>query len=213
MLVFAFADRGLLTTGTADHVYLPLGLSGNDELKAEQLVAWETGYRVQLGERWMLDTSLFYNDYQRLIGVPPAIFGDFTDAASGATWGGEVSASAQLTPGWKLEGSYSRLHTRIEGPVLPYEETGTPEQLAQLRSYFDISPELELNAALYYADEAAFNGIPAYTRADLGVTWRPRPGLELSAWGQNLLESSHREASGAEVPRGVYLQLAFALDP
>jgi len=213
LLVFAFADRGLLTTGTPDHVYLPLGLSGNDQLKAEQLVAWETGYRVQLGERWMLDTSLFYNDYQRLIGVPPTVFGDFTDAASGATWGGEISASAQLTPSWKLEGSYSRLHTRIEGPVLPYEETGTPEQLAQLRSYFDISPDLELNAALYYADEAAFNGIPAYTRADLGVTWRPRPGLELSAWGQNLLDASHREASGAEVPRGVYLQLAFALDP
>jgi len=212
-LVFAFADRGLSTTGTPDHVYLPLALSGNDALKAEQLVAWETGYRVQLGDRWMLDTSLFYNDFKRLIGVPPTVIGQFTDAASGATWGGEISASAQLTPRWKLEGSYSRLQTRIDGPVLPYEETGTPEQLAQLRSYFDIGPDLELNAALYYADEVPFSGIPAYTRADVGVTWRPRPGLELSAWGQNLLDASHREASAAEVPRGVYVQMVFALDP
>ena len=212
-LVFSFADRGQLATGTPDGVYVPLGLAGNGALKAEQLMAWETGYRFQLGDRWMIDTSLFYNDYQRLIGVPPTIFGDFTDAATGATWGGEMSISAQITPQWKVEGSYSRLHTRIDGPVLPYEETGTPEQLAQLRSYFDISPDLELNAALYRVGEAPFNGIPAYTRGDLGMTWRPRPGLELSAWGQNLLDASHREASGAEVPRGVYLQMAFALEP
>lgn len=210
-LAFAFADRGLVTTGTPDGVYVPLGLSGDDDLRAEKLLAWEAGYRVQLGERWILDTSLFYNDYQRLIGVPPTVIGQFTDAASGATWGGEFSASAQLTPDWKLEGSYSRLQTRIDGPVLPYEETGTPKALAQLRSYYDINPDLELNAAVYHVGEAAFNGIPAYTRADLGVTWRPRPGMELSAWGQNLLDASHREASAAEVPRGVYLQVAFDL--
>jgi outer membrane receptor protein involved in Fe transport len=116
-----------------------------------------------------------------------------------------------LTPDWKLEGSYSRLQTRIDGPVLPYEETGTPKALAQLRSYYDINADLELNAAVYHVGEAAFNGIPAYTRADLGITWRPRPGMELSAWGQNLLDASHREASAAEVPRGVYLQVAFDL--
>jgi iron complex outermembrane receptor protein len=192
-------------------VYVPLGLSGDDGLRAEKLLAWEAGYRVQLGERWILDTSLFYNDYGRLIGVPPGVIGRFTDAASGATWGGELSASAQLAPDWKLEGSYSRLQTRIDGPVLPYEETGTPKELAQLRSYYDISADLELNAAVYHVGEAAFNGIPAYTRADLGITWRPRPGMELSAWGQNLLDASHREASAAEVPRGVYLQVAFDL--
>ena len=212
-LVFAFADRGLLATGTPDNVFVPLGLSGNKQLQAEKLLAWETGYRVQLGERWILDTSLFYNDYQRLIGVPPGIIGEFTDAATGVTWGGEFTASAQVTPDWKLEASYSRLHTRIDGPVLPYEETGTPEQLAQLRSYFDITPDLELNAAVYHVGEVPFTGIPEYTRADLGLAWRPRPGLELSAWGQNLLDASHREASAAEVPRGVYLQVAFTLAP
>src|SRR5690606_40950430 len=117
------------------------------------------------------------------------------------------------TPDWRLEASYSRLHTRIDGPVLPYEETGTPEQLAQLRSYVDITPDLELNAAVYHVGEVPLTGIPEYTRADLGLAWRPRPGLELSAWGQNLLDASHREASAAEVPRGVYLQVAFTLAP
>ena len=37
----------------------------------------------------------------------------------------------------------------------------------------------------------------------------PRANLELALWGQNLLEEGHREASGAEVPRGVYLQLTL----
>lgn len=206
-----FEEDGLLVFAYAGNV--PLGLAGDQDLQAERLLSKEAGYRVRLGERWVLDASVFHNEFKRLIGVPPTVFGQFTDEASGTTWGGEASLSAQVTPRWKLEGSYSRLHTRIDGPVLPYEETATPESLAQLRSSFDVTEDLELNAAAYHVGEAPFNDIPAYTRADLGLTWRPRPGLSLSAWGQNLLDSSHREASAAEVPRGVYLQLEFALAP
>ena len=152
---------------------------------------------------------MFYNDYKRLVGVPPAIFGTFNDDASGATWGGDIVAAMRWTDRWAMEASYSRLHTRIDGPVLQFDEIGFPRQLAQLRSNYDLGESLELNGAAYYVDEVPFLGVPAYTRLDLGVTWRLSPAVELSVWGQNLLEEGHSEGSGAQVPRGVYAQITI----
>ena len=77
-------------------------------------------------------------DYQRLLGVPPTIVGTFTDDASGATWGGDFSVSGRLSDHWRVEGSYSRLRARIDGPVLKFDESSTPEVMAQLHSYWDI---------------------------------------------------------------------------
>ena len=211
LLVFGYVDRGLLTTGVPDGVILQLALAGNERLRPEKLVAWELGHRIQLDDRWAIDTNLFHNDYQRLIGVPPSVFGQFTDAGSGATWGGSVAVTAQLTDRWRLEGSYSALRTRIDGPIYQYEEIGTPETLSQLRSYLDLSDTVEVNAALYHVGEVPFSSMPAYTRADLGLAWRPRDGMELSIWGRNLLEAQHPEATGALVPRGVYAQVTFDL--
>ena len=211
LLIFGYADRGLLTTGVADGVILQLALAGNEDLRPEKLLAWELGHRIRINDRWAIDTNLFHNDYQRLIGVPPAVFGQFTDAGSGATWGGSVAVTAQLTDRWRMEGSYSALRTRIDGPIYQYEETGTPETLAQLRSYLDVTDTVELNAALYHVDDVPFSSIPAYTRADLGLAWRPREGVELSVWGRNLLDAQHPEATGALVPRGVYAQVTFDL--
>jgi len=205
LLVFAYADVGGRN--------VPIGLAGDKDLRPERLLAWEAGHRVQLGPRWVLDTALFYNDYRRLIGVPESIVGSFTDAASGATWGGSVSASARFGERLHVEASWSELRTRIDGPVYPYEETGTPERLAQLRGYLDLGDNVKLNGALYHASRVPLTGTPAYTRADLGLAWRPRPGLEFSLWGRNLLDASHPEASGAQVPRGVYAQVVYSLAP
>ena len=210
-LVFGYVDLGTLTTGQPNGVIVPLSLSGREDLQPERLVAWELGHRMRLGGRWVVDTTLFHNDYRRLIGVPPGIFGSFTDAGSGVTWGGSIAVTAQVSDDWRLEGSYSALRTRIDGPIYQYEETGTPETLAQLRSYLDLTEDLELNAAYYHVGAVPFTGIPAYGRADVDMAWRPRAGVELSLWGQNLLDARHAEASGAMVPRGVYAQVALDL--
>lgn len=213
LLVFSYADQGLLSGGAANGNILALGLAGDEDLRPEKLLAWEAGHRIQAGARWVLETSVFYNDYQRLIGVPPTILGTFNDAGSGATWGGEFNASVQATDRWKLQGSYSLLRTRIDGPVYQFEETGTPESLAQLHSWFDATANLEINASLYRVGKVPLTAIPAYTRADLGLTWRVRPGIEFSLWGRNLLHGAHREASGAEVPRGIYAQVVLGARP
>lgn len=215
LLVLQYVDQGRVTTGVPDGDIVPVGLGGNPDLRPERLLAWELGHRIQANDRWAFDTELFYNHYQRLLGVPPRIFGSFTDASSGATWGGDVSVSGRLNDRWRVEASYSHLHTRIDGDVLKYEETSTPTTQAQLRSYFDASDTLEINGGVYYASRITGDStlpldVPAYVRADLGVTWRPRAGLALSLWGQNLLDSGHPEASDAQVPRTVYAQLSWS---
>jgi outer membrane receptor protein involved in Fe transport len=103
------------------------------------------------------------------------------------------------------------LRTRIEGPVLPFEEEGSPRYLAQLRSNLDIGDAVEFNAAVFRVGRVPFVSVDAYTRLDLGLSWRPTTSLRLDLWGQNLLESSHLEASGAQVPRTLFAMATFEL--
>jgi iron complex outermembrane receptor protein len=84
--------------------------------------------------------------------------------------------------------------------------------------------KLELDAALSRAGRVVHaNGftqqavIPAHTRADVRLGWRPSPRWELSVSGQNLLDPRHPEfhafdtyvAPGAQVRRSVYGRLAW----
>jgi iron complex outermembrane receptor protein len=208
-LVFSYFDLGAVTTGTPNGVILPVQVTGDENLRPEKLTAWELGHRIQFDGPWVFETSLFYNDYTRLIEPNPAIFGAFTDEGSGATWGAEVNFSGQVTARWRLEGAYSWLKIRIDGPVLPFEEQGSPQHLAQLRSYFDLGHYLELNAALYRVDEVPFTGSDAYTRLDVGLGWQATPSLRLDLWGKNLLDAEHSEASGAQIPRTIFAMATF----
>jgi iron complex outermembrane receptor protein len=209
LLVLFYADLGVLTTGVPNGVIVPVGVSGDPALRPERLTAWELGHRWRLGERWVFDTALFHNDYTRLIGAQPTIIGPFTDAGRGRTYGFDVSVSGQLTSRWRMEGSYSRLETRIDGPIYDFEERSNPRHLAQLRSHLEITPNLEFDAGVYHVARIPQQAIDAYTRLDLGLSWRPRPGQRWSLWGQNLLDDGHAEASGAMVPRSVFLQASF----
>ena len=209
LLVFSYVDAGAITTGVPNGVIVPIGVSGDDSLRPERLTAWELGHRVRLGADWVVDTALFHNDYTRLIGAQPGIFGPFTDAGRGRTRGFDIAASGQLTPRWRVEGSYSRLETRIDGPIFDFEERSTPRTMAQVRSMLDLGTNWEFNAGAYYVDRIPQLAIDAYTRLDAGLTWRVRPNQRWSLWGQNLLDDGHAEASGALVPRSVYLQAVF----
>ncbi|OGT57169.1 MAG: hypothetical protein A3E01_13990 [Gammaproteobacteria bacterium RIFCSPHIGHO2_12_FULL_63_22] len=212
-LVLSYADLGALAGGSPNGVIIPLSVSGSDGLRPEKLVAWELGYRVQPASRWMFEASLFNNDYQRLIEPAATILGSFTDAGTGRTYGAELNASGQLTERWRVEGSYSWLKVRIDGPVYQFEEDSSPRHLAQLRSYLDFGEHAELNAALYYVDRIPQLNIDAYTRLDLGLAWRTGSNLRFELWGQNLLEAKHAQASGALVPRSIQARMTYSLGP
>ena len=208
-LVLAYVDLGAITTGTANGIIIPLTVSGDPDLRAEQLTAYELGHRWRVNDRWLLESSFFYNDYQRLIEPVASIYGPFTDAGTGSTYGAEINASGQITDRWRVESSYAWLRTRIDGPVYQFEERSSPRNMAQLRSYLDIGDTLEFNAAAYYVDRIPQLNIGAHTRLDLGLSWQANARTRIELWGQNLLEGRHAEASGAMVPRGVFARLTF----
>ena len=57
--------------------YRFIRVEGNPNLQAENMMAYELGYRAQPDERFSYDIALFYNVYENLIvGVPEGFFID-----------------------------------------------------------------------------------------------------------------------------------------
>jgi len=197
----------------------PVRLLGNPTIEAENLIAFEVGYRFRPEERWTVDIAGFFNSYSDLIsiGAPTAnpFEVTFSNGTEGESHGLEIAT--WWTPGdrWRLSGSYSYFDLRLDGIDESDEETA-PQHKANLQSQLDLTSSLELNAAAYYVDEIRESDVDAYARLDLGLTWKPRDGIELAFWGQNLLEDGHVEfvdtffvVHPIEVPRSVYGQLTL----
>lgn len=210
-ITLAYADTGLAVGMPATGVIQAFGLGGHNDLKTERLTAYELGHRYRLRDQMALDVSLFYNDYQRLIGVPAGIIGSFTDAGKAQTYGVELAATLYPTAAWKIDAAYSYLGTDVEGPVADFDEDNLPRHLAQVRASWSASDDLEAHSALYYVPQVDGLSVDAYTRVDLGMSWQVREGLELSLWGQNLAEAEHQESGGVEIPRSLYAQLQLEL--
>jgi iron complex outermembrane receptor protein len=194
---------------------------GNTQLKSEDLLAYELGYRIQPGPRVSVDVATFYNDYNNLIGQEPVGFtpgvpvgiqtiqdqNDF----HGQSYGGEGVVTYAVTDFWRLSASYSLLLLHVQGntgTVGKADELNAPTHQVVLRSSYDFGRHASLDADLRYVDNV--QNVIAYVTADVRLSYRPTPNWELSVVGQNLLDNSHPEqastigAPTAEVPRGVY---------
>jgi len=212
----AFVDTGLIGGGPPSGIIVPLSLLGSADIESEELIAYELGYRAKVAEQLTFDVAFFFNDYRKLshfstTGVPTV-----GNRASGETYGAEFSASWRVADNWRLEASYSFHRVQIHGDSFLSLEGDSPRNQFQIRSYYDITKDIELNAALYYVDNVPNQTTDSYVRLDLGVTWRPTPNLELSVWGQNLFEESHKEGSDVaflatphEIERSVYFQMTL----
>jgi iron complex outermembrane receptor protein len=105
--------------------------------------------------------------------------------------------------------------------VDPVTTRDNPQNQFNLRSYVDLTKDLEFNGALYYVEQTSHTGgivpltTPSYVRLDLGLTWRPTKSIELSLWGQNLLDNRHSEFFSfhtqflTEVPRGMFGKISW----
>jgi iron complex outermembrane receptor protein len=197
----------------------PVQLVGDSGFDSEELLAFELGYRVRAHDGLTLDIAGFYNDYDELssLGAPTAdpFQTTFSNDTDGESYGLELTARWDAAENWRLAASYSFLRVQLHG-FDESDERSSPQNQFSIRSYLDITKNLELNAAAYYVDNVPGADAPAYTRLDLGLTWRPAPNVELAVWGQNLLDDQHVEfrdsffvVSPIEVERGVYAQLSL----
>jgi iron complex outermembrane recepter protein len=208
---------------------------GSTSFRSEDALAYELGYRLQARQRFSVDVAAHYDTYTHLktyeVGAPSFEFAPqphlsiqsrFANLMSGETHGFEIASNWSVTDRWRLVPSYSllRLHMRLDPTSADvasrgYIEGQSPRQQVQFRSNLDISRKLQFDAAAYYTGALPNLAIPAYTRLDARLGYRPREIFEISLSGQNLQGGRHTEfvSAGpytmAQIGRSFLLKLTW----
>ena len=192
-------------------------LLGNRNFHAEQVLAFELGYRWRPLTDLSLDLAAFRNRYTGLasleLGTP------YLDAATGQTiyplltenlidghaTGLEGLALYSPVDWWRLSVNYSYMQMSLTplGEDLNrnhFYEGSTPRNQAGVQSYFDLPHNVELYGGLRVLSAIEMlpeivngTGDPGYQELDLNAIWHVTPQLTLSLEGQSLLHSSHVE--------------------
>jgi len=218
-------------------------VSGDSQFENERLIAYESGYRNTIAKRLSIDIAAYYNDYDDLQTTEPGTpFIEVTplpvhlvlpelkeNLMYGETHGIELTANWKLTERWTLSPGYAleqlHLHTEPSSSDIttgPFFQGGTPRSSAQLRSHFDLYQGIAWDASAYFVDRLTNQGttnnqvIPAYTRLDTGLTWKPLEKFSISVFGQNLLENYHVEfedkfgsMQSSQIPRSGYAKVIW----
>jgi iron complex outermembrane recepter protein len=236
-LAWAALSRAVRTPNRVDHGVdyivaagpgVEAHLLGNQELRAEELVAYEAGYRLQPSDELTLDLALFFNDYEHLeskepaAAAPPVIAQVFDRKTTGRTYGAELAATWQILKGWRLYGAYTFLRMNLDPESDSADRTTVRDERndakgqAFLRSSFDLSETLTLDLMGRYVGPLSNRDVDAYAELDIRAAWRALPSLELSLVGQNLLHDEHFESSdtplterATEIERGVYFMAVW----
>jgi iron complex outermembrane receptor protein len=215
-------------------------LQGNTDFHSEALIAYEAGYRAELGTRLAGSISAFYNDYHDLRSTtatpttatypfPFPVF--FQNNVEGDTYGLELAGSYQLLDWWRLHAGYNLLRESLHARPGQTDATGStnetadPQQQLALRSSMDLPHAVSLDAALRWVDRVHINNgptggpvvgtVPSYFGLDSRLAWRVNARLELSVVGQNLLHERHVEygfpsPTREQIVRSVFARLTWA---
>ena len=208
----------------------PLLLRGSSDFDSEKLIAYELGYRGQIGPRFSSSVSTFYNVYSdlRSTSYTPGTLLPFYFANNleGDTYGLEFSGDYQALPDWSLHAGYTLLkeHLRVKPGQSDINdalnETADPEHQFSVRSSADLPWRLELDSELRWVDTLHTNNgptpgtVPAYFELNSRIAWQASRQIELSIVGENLLHSSHAEygfpgPTRIQIDRSVYAKLVW----
>jgi iron complex outermembrane receptor protein len=204
-------------------------LNGSPDFISETVIAYEAGYRAQLGSKVTTSISVFYNDYDHVRSTTPGRPGFptlgfplvFQNNLEGETHGIELSASYQVLDWWRLHGGYDLLeeHLHVKPGQVDFShalnETADPQNQFSLRSSMDLAQDVEFDTGLRWVDKLHNNNgpnpgtVPSYFELDARLGWNPTKRLELSLVGQNLLHDHHPEygfpsPTREEIERSVY---------
>ena len=211
---------------------------GSRQFDSEHLTSIEMGYRGQPDNKVSLDVALFYNDYNNLrssersftVESDPAplhaLIADVNENNLEAkSYGLELASNWQLNSRWRLAANYTflKINAKLKQHSTDSErprqwEEGSPNHQAMISSSWDMKKNINVDLALYYVDQVSTSSIgrtitiPAYTRLDARLAWRPKKGMELSFAAQNITDRLHTEYSATDVvssqiPRSFYAQV------
>jgi iron complex outermembrane recepter protein len=217
-----------LTTAASPVLPVFVRAVGNDNFGAEDVTAYELGYRMQPTDSLFVDLAGFYNRYDHLFSLEPSapfvespgllIFPFVVDNNLKANvYGVELVLDWRWQEWWRLRATYSyqRIDTstrtgsgdNVTGPVT---EGSSPHNQFSLLSFIDLPANLKLDGVFRYVDNIPVQNVPRYFNLDLRLGWSPMRHLELSLVGQNLLQGHHAEWSGGtKIQRGVYAKTTW----
>jgi iron complex outermembrane receptor protein len=193
---------------------------------SEKVVAYELGWRRSLTPRIDIDLAGYHNEYTSLLIHVPVFLGSNAVAlvtepiGEGHSTGAEAALNAKVTDRWTLKFAGDLLDLRIRTGLpagLPdsFVDQGlSPRSQLSLRSWFDLTPDIDVDVWLRHVSKLARGETPAYTNLDLRAGWRLTSRLELTVRGENLLGAQRTEmapvggAAPALVQRRVELGLA-----
>lgn len=197
--------------------------------RAEKLLAFETGYRIQPVERVAVDVAAFHNDYSQLLvteigapvfGMPPIVPLNWANRIDGRTKGVEVALEWRPLDAWRLQGGYTWFESDVaRGSVGRDDGDASPRHKFGVRSSVDFGRHWQWDAGLRYVGQLESIDVPSYTELDFRLAWSPDARWEISLVGQNLLHESHFEYPRglnplkSEVPRSFYGKVTWRWSP
>lgn len=223
-------ETGLLRYITMPGVPLPTSLDfvPNPQLQAEELIAFEAGYRVELSTKLTLDLAGFINIHDNYRNFPtgmPAFVPTPVPHVSlptfpgnqreGLTYGGEIALRYHPSERWQIGAAYSYISGHFDQETAGFLYSAPTHQV-QLSSHYEITRDLEFNVAAFYAGSVDQFDVPGYVRVDANLAWRPRDNMEVMVGVRNLFDNLHPEyrddtsrISTTEVPRTFFVQMSL----
>lgn len=183
-----------------------IAIAAAGDLAAEDLLAWEAGWRGQLGPMVSLDLTAYLHQYDNLVvwnATPatapgqPFLTLEFANGGRVETMGLEAAIDARLTDRWTVKVAASTMDMEVleRGFVVPGLDTFDPERSPgsqiSIRSWFDVTETIDFDVWVREVSGASL--VEAYTDLDLRAAWRPTPNLELYILGENLIERERLE--------------------
>jgi iron complex outermembrane receptor protein len=192
-------------------------VEGGADFRSETAAVMELGYRSQPTADLSYSLTAFYSKYDQLrtLEPRPGQGAVFRNLGEGSTRGLEFWGRWQPARDWRLSGGLvlQDIDTDLkEGSQDTSGVTGLatndPTRYWSLRSSHDLAHNLQFDLSWRYMGDLPRPAVPAYHELDLRLAWQPRPDLELSITGQNLLHAAHPEF-GAAGGRQVFERTAF----
>ena len=224
------SERGIRLTQFAPALPGIVSFLGSDDFRAEDMMAYEIGYRMQQNDRLWWDVASFYNVYDRLqtrelsfpsfVGGIPVIPVTAANLMQGESYGVELSLNWQLTDWWRVKPAYSYLHINVEKDAVSTDVTAqsvegsSPRQTFSVWSYMDLPHGFEFDTGLRYVDSLPGLGVPGYVALDARFGWRVNDSVTVSVGAKNLLDDRHSEfpptffyLENAEVQQSAYAKV------
>jgi iron complex outermembrane recepter protein len=214
-------------------------LLGNHDFRAEELIAFELGYRWQLAPNLSLDLATFHNRYTGLSSLEyatpfldpntgrtiiPVVSRNLTD---GRADGVETAVTYSPRSNWRVSLDYSYIDMSLTAHGMDLNrgqlaEGSTPRNQVGVRSYLDLPRGLQLDVqfrALSALSKlpASVTGetVPGYQELDVRLGWRLGHHTQLSLDGQDLLHPHHVEfgtpPQRSAIRRSVYGKIVWEL--